>query len=224
MGTRAATAPSVAGLAVALLVLSLIPVAPRTTVLPILTHGMLVAFLALVSLPLVRAALSVRQAPMPDILDTLLLLAGCGVAITASLASVAMTAESLQADNVVLAQQYTKLFVIRLPVAASAALVAAALAGRRRAAEERPRAARVSALLLDIAGAALIATAFLGGFAGPRLPGIVWVALKSGVVLAVVLLLRRWMRDASARGLSVAWGAALAATIGLLFALRPPAQ
>lgn len=223
MGLRAAAAPSVAGLAVALLVFSLIPVAPRATILPILTHGMLVAFLAIVSLPLVTAALATRRAPMPDILDTLLLLAGCGVAMTASLAAVAMTAESLQADNIVLAQQYTKLFVVRLPVAASAALVAAALAGRRTGTDARPRAARVATLLLDIAGATLIATAFLGGFSGPRLPGIVWVALKSASVLAVVLLLRRWMRDASARGLAIAWGAAVAAILSLLFTLRPPA-
>lgn len=203
------------------LVLALIPVAPRVSLLPTLTHGLLVAVLVLGATPLAAAALTAGDRHVPAVLDALLMLAGCGLAMLAAAASVAAMTESLQVDSVVLAQQYTGWYLLKQPAAAAVFLASASLGGHRGVLGEAlgaPGPARTAAALaLDVAAAALAATLFAAGFSGPGLPGVLLLVIKTVVALGLILGLRRaFERLGTGSRLTIAWGGTLAGIANLV--------
>lgn len=65
---------------------------------------------------------------------------------------------------------------------------------------------RVARLAMTTAFAAMAATAFLGGYLGPWLPGPMWLALKTSFVLAVLVVLgRHFARMPAPRMLTFVW-------------------
>ncbi|MGN6687545.1 MAG: NADH-quinone oxidoreductase subunit H [Actinomycetales bacterium] len=139
-----------------------------------------------------------------------------------ALTAPAVGAGSLRVGNVV-AAQHGLWFVVWMPVAFlvfCAAVVAFSVWGPFAAATGVPEAGGVLAELSGIdrwlvlagrwalltAGAAFGATLFLGGGAGPLLPGWLWVLVKTAALLAVFVLLRRRVPTVRPeRFIEVAW-------------------
>src|SRR5207237_1029459 len=96
-------------------------------------------------------------------LDTLALWAGCALALAGAAAAVAASAETLDLDNIVLAQRNTGLYLLHQPLAAWVALVAVALATQNDLAAgwlgPRSPVSRLALALIGGAGAALAPTA-----------------------------------------------------------------
>lgn len=144
----------------------------------------------------------------------------CGLALLTASVAVTGTAETMNLSNVVLAQENTSLYALLQPVAAAVYLVALVLAAEDAALEAvlgpPARARTIGLLLLTLPACALGAVLFLGGSAGPALPGVVWLALKAGVVFGLLFLVRR--RFAVLVGgarFAVAWVACLVALLNL---------
>jgi NADH-quinone oxidoreductase subunit H len=229
MSVRAPRAVTIgqAGLtAGALVVATLVPLAPDQP-FPSLPLGLLIAVAGFGFLGLALAAYAAaagEPARAAERLDAAALWSGCALAGLGALAAVAATAESLEPLNIVLAQRNTSLYVVRQPVAAWIYLVALALAGQESALLAvlgPPSRARSLALVsVTISLAALGATAFLGGFDGPHLPGSAWVAIKTGVVALAVIAIRFALRGLTAGGrLAIAWAAAGVGVLNLIMTL-----
>lgn len=209
----ATTAGAIAG---SLVVIALLPFAAGQSFVPTLSLGLLVAVAGMGGLLVMLAAASAMSAErrrMPAILDAALLWAGCGLALCGAMGAVVATAESMQLDSVVLAQEYTALFVLRQPVAALVYVVAVALAGRRAALGAvfgAPSPARtVASWLLIVAMSGLGATLFAGGFYGERLAAPAWLGIKTLAVLALIAGGRAGsMRLRSGTVLRIAWACA----------------
>jgi NADH-quinone oxidoreductase subunit H len=215
----------------AALLLTLIPVSQQQSAFPALDLGLLVALaVALAPLMLLVAALAAGgdHQLVPARLEAASLWGACGLALLAALAAVAASAESLNLENIVVAQQNTALYVLKQPAAASVYLAAIAVASQPpllRVVTGPPSRARFLVELLFLAAlAALGATLFLGGFAGATLPGAAWVAIKAGVVLTLLLVMRRKLGGLGFGGrLAIAWGAAMVAlaNLAITLLLRP---
>jgi hypothetical protein len=139
----------------------------------------------------------------------------CALVLLTSYAAVVGTTESLTFGNIVLAQRYTRLYVLAQPAAAALFLVALALAGGDDALAalfgppSTPR--RVLLVVVAVAGSLLAVIFFLGGGDGPWLPPVVWLPLKTIGVMALLVATRRWFASlAPAPRLAIATAAALA--------------
>jgi NADH-quinone oxidoreductase subunit H len=201
------------GLAIAALVLvSLVPLAP-TPWLPDLEYGLLIAVVGLGGAALTIAAsgaAGVTRASLAERFRAIALWAGCAAAIVCALAAVALTAQTMSLRNIVNAQVNTLPYLLLQPGAALVYLAGAALAGDERGliavlgwpARLRSAAEVVTAVFL----AAFGATLFLAGYAGPTLPGPVWVLLKTALIAATLLALRaRFGHVAAEQRLRAAW-------------------
>ena len=230
---RPAAAPARgATLGAALIIGSLVPLVPGQAVLPSLPLGLLIAAVTLLALVIAVAAVAVapgERGALPARLEASALWAACALAALYAAAGIATVAETLDLENIVLAQRNTALHVIRQPVAAWIFVVAVTMAGHESALDallgppSRGRALALGAMLLALS--ALGATLFLGGFDGRRLPPPAWLALKTLVIAALVLLLRARLRGLTLRArLAIAWAAGLAGLINLVVALTLAVQ
>jgi len=224
MRTRGAEASAVAGLGIGALVMAtLIPVAPDQTFFPPPTLGLLVFLVGLGGLMLTFAATAVVTGARSGVaarLEAASLWGACGLAVLTAFGAVAVTAETLSLQNIVLAQQNTALFALRQPAAASVYVVALALAGQSPALRtvfgplSGPRLLAESAVVLVLS--ALGATLFLGGFAGGWLAAPLWVLVKTLAVTALLMLARdRLAGLAHGPRLAIAWLAALVGFVNL---------
>lgn len=229
-GTDAAAAIAVM-IAGALAAMTLIPFRQASGDLPAPDLGLL-ATAALLGSPvmLIVASLAAggERRRMPARLETASLWGACALALLASLAAVAATAESLNLENIVLAQRNTALYVLKQPAAASVYVVSAAVAMQapllRAVLGEKSLGRLLAETMLLIALAALGATLFLGGFAGGGIPGPLWVVAKTAAVLALTMAMRRKLSGLGYGGrLAIAWGAALVAlaNLAITFVLLP---
>lgn len=215
----------------AVLLLTLIPARQSQELFPPLELGLLAALaVTLAPLMLVVASLAAGgdRILVPARLETASLWGACGLALLAALAAVAATAESLNLENIVLAQGNTALYVLKQPAAASVYVAAIAVATQPPLLSvvlgEPARGRFIVELVFLAALSALGATLFLGGFAGGTLPGPVWVVVKTAVVLALTLAMRRKLAGLGFGGrLAIAWVAAMVAlaNLALTLVLRP---
>lgn len=162
-------------------------------------------------------------------LDAALLWSACAVAVCCAIGTVASTAESLNLGNVVLAQEYTGLFLVRRPVAALLFVAGASLAAQPSALDAMfgaPSARRALALtIFGVAVAALGATLFAAGYSGPRWPAYAWLGMKTLAVLAVLALTRIALARLNAgTRLRLAWACAAIGLVqlGVSFAMAVP--
>ncbi len=220
---RAAARAALACAAVVLL--ALVP-PTRSEQWPALDLGVLVAVAGLGALALsLAAAALVRGAPAPGpLVRTAALWAACGLALLLAALALAATAQTLNPRLVVEAQANTSLYLFLQPAAASvfvmAFVLAADEASLRAALGPRDGARAAAEGALTVAVAALVATLFVAGAAGPALPGPVWLALKTGAIAAgLVLLRRRFVTLAIGPRLAVAWLAVLVAFANLAVTL-----
>jgi NADH:ubiquinone oxidoreductase subunit H len=158
------------------------------------------------------------------VLDAALLWSACAVAVICATATVAATAESLNLGNVVLAQEYTGLFLVRRPIAALLFVAGASLAAQPSALDAMlgaPSAKRALALtIFGIAVAALGATLFAAGYSGPRWPAYAWLGVKTLAVFAVLALARIALARLNAgTRLRLAWGCAALGLVQLSVSL-----
>ncbi len=220
---RARAAARAALACAAVVLLALVP-PTRSEHWPALDLGVLVAVAGLGALALsLAAAAPVRGAPGP-VVRAAALWAACGLALLLAALAVAATAQTLNPRLVVEAQANTSLYVFLQPAAASVFVMAFVLAAEEAAlrAALGPRDGARAAVegALAVAVAALVATLFAAGPAGPALPGPVWLALKTGLIAAgLVLLRRRFATLALGPRLAVAWLAVLLAFANLAVTL-----
>lgn len=109
---------------------------------------------------------------------------GCGVSVVLVLAAVVVTAQTMDLRDIVQAQVNTLPYVLLQPLAALVFVVALALAGSRGV-------RRLAEGLHLFVGCAAGSTLFLGGYAGPLLPGPVWLLAKATALMLGVLMVRR---------------------------------
>lgn len=210
----------------ALIVLAIVPLtAPRQP--PPYDLGLLVAVAALAAVALSIAGAAAVLVPRPAVglaLRAATLWSACGLALLLAATAVAATAQTLDLRNIVLAQDHTRLFALRQPAAASVFAAAFALAADEaalRAVLGRPGPTRRALeALLAAAAAALGATLFLGGYAGPALPAPLWLALKTVAVAALLFWMRRGFSAlAPSARLAIAWAGAGVALLNLAISL-----
>jgi hypothetical protein len=222
MTTRSGSRTAMTGLmAGSLVVLALLPVAAAESAIPTLSLGLLVAMAGIGAVLFGAAgiaALGPDRAGIPAILDALMLWSGCALALGSVMGAVATTAESLQLDSVVLAQEYTRMFLIQQPAGALIFLAAVSLGARGSAFAAilgPPSAGRgVAGALLLVALSALGATMFAGGYAGEGLAPLAWLGIKTLAVLALVLVGRMAAgRLTGSARIGLAW---IAAGLGLV--------
>lgn len=183
--------------------------------------GLLLAATALPALALAMALAAAwnRDPLLGERLRAAALWTVCGLALAASSAAITGSAETMNLGNVVLAQENTQLYALFQPAAAAVFLMSLVLASERAAlvaviGDSRP--ARVAAMLLALPACALGAMLFLGGTAGPALPGAAWLALKTLVVMGLLLLARpRFAALRAGPRFAIAWLACLVALINL---------
>lgn len=134
---------------------------------------------------------------------------GCGVVVVLVVASVVVTAQTMDLRHIVEAQVNTLPYLLLQPVAALVFAVALAVAtshGVRPPTAGVPGARRLAEGLHLFVGCAAGGTLFLGGFAGPLLPGPVWLVGKAlALMLAVLMVRRRLMRLADERRCGLPW-------------------
>ncbi len=154
---------------------------------------------------------------------------GCGVAMLLALAAVALTAQTLDLRNIVLAQRNTLPFALLQPVAALVFVVALAAVGSHgvRPPGGASGVRRFAEGLHLFTGCAVGSTLFLAGYAGPGLPGPVWLLGKTVALMAVVLIVaRRIGRLTDERRRALAWRAlapvALLNLVGTLVVVGRP--
>lgn len=204
------------------MLLSLVPVSDEP-VLPVLSLGLLIAVALLGALGITLAAAGSASSAVPTapLVTGAALWATVGLAMLLAAASAAATAQTLDLANVVRAQINTSLYLFRQPVAASVFVMAFVLASDEGALTAllggRSTERSLAEGALGAAVAAMGATLFLGGWAGPVLPGPVWVAVKS-LALGIMLfgLRRKFAAVPVTVRLAMAWGAALAALLNLM--------
>jgi len=209
------------GLAIAALVLAtLVPLSP-TPRLPELEYGLVVAIAGLGGAALTIAAsgaAGVTRASLAERFRAIALWAACAAAIVIALAALALTAQTMSLRNIVNAQVNTLPYLLLQPGAALVYFAGAALAGDERGlvavlgwpARLRAAAEAVTALFF----AAFGATLFLAGYAGPTLPGPLWVLLKTALIAATLLALRaRFGHVTAERRLRAAWQVLLPAAL-----------
>lgn len=208
----------------ALALLVLIPVqadpqlfAPLNLGLPVFA---LIAFATILSASWIAG----EGGPSARRLEAAALWAGCGLTLIVAAAAVGATAETVDPGNIVLAQQYTGLYLLKQPVAAWIFAVALALASHPAALDAlvgiatKGRALGLGLLLVAFCG--LGATLFLGGYLGGPLEGPAALILKTAAMLAFVLLLRASLaRLTPGSRLAIAWAAAGAGLLNLVVTL-----
>jgi len=133
----------------------------------------------------------------------------CAAAALAAFAAVVGTAESMNLQNITLAQAYTRLYLLKQPAAAVIFIVVSALA-----VHEAFVAGTRGAAALALVPSLLAAELFLAGPEGPLLPGAAWILLKAALVLSLIMALRRVLRAlVPARVFAIACAAVLAGLI-----------
>jgi NADH-quinone oxidoreductase subunit H len=135
--------------------------------------------------------------------------AGCGVAMLLAILAVVAVAQTMDLGNIVLAQQNTLPYALVEPVAALVFVVALAVLWSHRVrppGSAPPAARRLAEGLHLFVCCSLGSTLFLAGYAGPVLPGPVWLVAKSvALVVAVLMLGRRLARLPDDRRRVLAW-------------------
>ncbi len=136
---------------------------------------------------------------------------GCGLTCFLAVAAVAASAETLDPNNIVLAQKYNGLYLVHEPVAAWIFLVAVAMTVQWR----------IPGILLLAVLSALGATLFLGGYIGnATLEGLPALLLKSAAVFAFIAALHSSLtRVSPSARLAIAWAGAGVGFLNLVITL-----
>lgn len=189
----------------------LIPVHDDQRLFPSLNLGLAVFALVVLSTLLASAAAAAEGRRSPARYEAAALRTGCALTCFLAVAAVAASAETLDLNNIVLAQKYNGLYLVHQPVAAWIFLVAVSMTVRWRLPE----------ILLLAVLSALGATLFLGGYIGSAtLEGLPALLLKTAAVFAFIAALRTSLvRVTPSARLAIAWAGAGVGFLNLVITL-----
>ena len=188
----------------------LIPVHDDQRLFPSLNLG-LAAFALVLLATLLSASAAAGERRSAARLELSALWTGCALTSFLAVAAVAASAETLDLNNIVLAQKYNGLYLVHQPVAAWIYLVAVAMVVRWRVPE---------VLLLAVLSA-LGATLLLGGsIGGSALEGLPALLLKTAAVFAFIAALHASLaRVGLSARLTIAWAGAGVGLLNLVITL-----
>lgn len=171
----------------------------------------LAVFAAVLIAMLLGASATAGEHRSPARLELAALWTGCELTCFLAIAAVAASAETLDLNNIVLAQKNNGLYLVHEPVAAWIFLVAVAMTVRWR----------IPGILLLAVLSALGATLFLGGYLGnPALEGLPALLLKTAAVFAFIAALHSSLKRVSTSArLAIAWAGAGAGFLNLVITL-----